>query len=90
MDKDLCGMLAFSRAGHDRDRVYLIVDQDEEYVYLCDGRLRTVDKPKKKKYKHIQIVKRVSDEVRECMESGNRPDDIMIRRTIEEFKKRQD
>ena len=90
MEKEMCGMLAFSRAGHDRDRLYMIVDQDDDSVYLCDGRLRTVDKPKKKKVKHVQIVKRISPEIRECMESGKKPDDIMIRRTIEEFKKRQD
>ena len=90
MDKEMCGMLAFSRAGHDKNRIYLITDQDEDYVYLCDGRLRGVDKPKKKKVKHIQVVKTISPEIRACMENGKTPDDIMIRRTIEEFKKRQD
>lgn len=89
MDKEMLGMLAFSKAGHDKDRVYMIIDQDETFVYLCDGRLRTVDKPKRKKYKHIQIIKKISDEVRECLDGGRTPDDIMIRRTLDEFKKRQ-
>ena len=87
MDKEMLGMMAFSKAGHDKDRVYMIIDQDETYVYLCDGRLRTADKPKRKKYKHIQIIKKVSEEIRKCFEGGNKPDDIMIRKTIDEFKR---
>ena len=58
----MTGMFAFSRAGHDKGRRYLIIGEDEEYVYLADGRLRTVDKPKKKKKKHIQPVRSGTDE----------------------------
>ena len=34
----------------------MIVGEEEECVYLCDGRLRGVEHPKKKKKKHIQII----------------------------------
>lgn len=50
------GMLAKSKAGHDKGHLYVIYDVDETYVYLVDGQIRTIDKPKKKKRKHIQIV----------------------------------
>ena len=50
------GMLAKSKAGHDKGRLYVIYDVDETYVYLVDGRIRTIDKPKKKKQKHVQII----------------------------------
>ena len=43
------GMLAKSKAGHDKGHLYVIYDVDETYVYLVDGRIRTIDKPKKKK-----------------------------------------
>ncbi len=52
----MTGELATSKAGHDKDRLYLVVKEDEENVYLCDGRLRGVTNPKKKKKKHIQII----------------------------------
>ena len=52
----MLGELATSKAGHDKDRLYLIVGEEEECVYLCDGRLRGVEHPKKKKKKHIQII----------------------------------
>ena len=47
----MTGELATSKAGHDKDRLYLVVKEDKENVYLCDGRLRGVTNPKKKKKK---------------------------------------
>ena len=43
----MIGMLAFSKAGHDKQTVYMIIKEDAEYVYLSDGRLKTVEHPKK-------------------------------------------
>lgn len=50
------GMLAKSLAGHDKGHVYVIYDIDETYVYLVDGINRTINKPKKKKRKHLQFI----------------------------------
>ncbi len=58
----MIGMLAFSKAGHDRQTVYMIMKEDAEYVYLSDGRLKTVERPKKKNKKHIQPIKQGMDE----------------------------
>ena len=55
------GGLAISKAGHDKGRIYVIIDRDDDHVYLVDGELKTVDKPKKKKIKHIQPVDRHVD-----------------------------
>ena len=52
----MIGQLATSRAGHDKDRLYVIVAQKDDDVYLCDGDLRPPDKPKKKRRKHIQPI----------------------------------
>ena len=56
----MLGEFATSKAGHDKDRLYMIVGEEEEWVYLCDGRLRGVEHPKKKKKKHM-LVKSVTD-----------------------------
>ena len=50
------GMLARSKAGHDKAKMYIIKEVDDTYVYLVDGRIRTLVHPKKKKKKHVQIV----------------------------------
>ena len=61
MNECKIGMLARSKAGHDKDKVYVIIDKDDTYVYLVDGKIRTLDKPKKKKWKHVQLIKRQYD-----------------------------
>ena len=44
----MVGMLAKSKAGHDKENIYVIFQEDDAYVYLVDGKIRTTDKPKKK------------------------------------------
>ena len=46
------GMLARSKAGHDKAQMYIIKEVDDTYVYLVDGRIRTLGHPKKKKQRH--------------------------------------
>ena len=52
------GMLAKSKAGHDKNNVYIVIGEEDRYVYLADGEVRTWEKPKKKKKKHVQPIGR--------------------------------
>lgn len=61
MDKYKIGMPVMSLAGHDAGRIYLILKVHENYVELVDGKIKTLDHPKKKKKKHIQIIKEQYD-----------------------------
>ena len=65
VEKIEAGMLAISRAGHDKDTCSIVWDMDETYVWLVDGRLRPLEKPKKKKRKHIQIQYTIPENLRE-------------------------
>lgn len=82
MENKLKGCFAGSLAGHDKCRIYVIIDEDEEYVYLSDGVIRTVDKPKKKKRKHIQPVKRIDDNIAEKLEKHKNLNNEDIKRAI--------
>ena len=42
----LTGMYAYSKAGHDKGTLYLIIKEDKESVTLCDGLLKTIEHPK--------------------------------------------
>ena len=55
MEFGMPGMLAVSKAGRDRGSLYVIIEEAGEYVYLADGRNRTISRPKRKNRKHIQI-----------------------------------
>lgn len=39
--------LAISRSGHDKDSIYVIVKEEANMVYLADGNLKPLEKPKK-------------------------------------------
>jgi len=64
----LIGYFASSKVGHDKDAIYIILEADDVYVYLSDGNRRPVDKLKKKKIKHIQLIKRKDSDLAEKIE----------------------
>lgn len=48
------GRLARSKAGRDKGRLCVVTEVlDENFVLTQDGRLRTLDRPKKKRKKHL-------------------------------------
>lgn len=62
----MTGQLATSKAGHDKDTLYVIIAEEGDFVYLCDGRLKPPDRPKKKRRKHIQPMNCFVDETLIC------------------------
>ena len=80
------GRLAFSKAGHDKGRLYLIVRQEGERVWLADGRTRSVQDPKEKNRKHIQPAGQEfsEEEVASFFENPAWADN-RIRETIDRF-----
>ena len=48
------GMLARSKAGHDKDRIYVIIRTEDEFVYVADGDLRPLRHMKRKNARHLQ------------------------------------
>ena len=86
----MIGELATSKAGHDKDRLYMIVGEEGECVYLCNGRLRGVEHPKKKKKKHIQIIHSSAQDTLIQIIKQNLPGerdeiDRQIRKTLEDY-----
>ena len=57
MTENCVGMLAYSKCGRDRKRLFCVVEiVDTEFVLVADGNLRTLAKPKKKRLKHLSFV----------------------------------
>ena len=59
--------LARSLAGHDKEELFLVIMEDKDWVWLCDGKRRKLDKLKKKKKIHVQIIKNLPDQLLEKM-----------------------
>lgn len=80
------GQIVCSKSGRDKDRLFIIVDiLDHEYVLIADGDLRKVEKPKKKKVKHLQKYNIVDKELEEKLENDIKVDNIYVRRQIEKI-----
>ena len=47
--------LVVSLSGRDKNRIFMVVEVvDQNYVVIADGMLRKLEKPKKKKMKHLK------------------------------------
>lgn len=80
------GKIVFSKSGRDAGKCFIIYDIiDEDYVYLVDGSLRRLAKPKKKKVKHIELKPAVLDEIREKILNGKEVFDSEIKQGIENY-----
>ena len=50
------GCLARSLAGRDAGVICLILHEEDENVFIADGRDRRVETPKKKNRKHVRLI----------------------------------
>ncbi len=83
------GMLARSLAGHDKGRLFVILKTGGEYLWLCDGKCRTVEKPKKKKRMHVQIICREEKSISEALAEGKMPRDEAVRRFLAQVQREE-
>lgn len=81
------GQIVLSSAGHDAGRYYIVIDEDKEYVYLVDGKYKTMSSPKKKNKKHIQILKYVDSGIILKNNDGTLADEDFWK-TIKDFENR--
>jgi len=80
------GELVVSKAGRDAGRKFIVVKiLDENYVLISDGDLRKIEKPKKKKIKHIESCGIIIDSIKENLENNNRVINADIRKLIEAY-----
>jgi large subunit ribosomal protein L14e len=78
------GTVVLSKAGRDKGRYFVIVGiADEQYVLLCDGDLRKLQSPKRKKVKHIAVKPVTLPSVKEKLERGAGIFDAEIRHGLE-------
>jgi len=81
--------MAKSKAGHDKDQIYVIIKEDREYVYLADGKYRSVGNPKRKNKKHIQMIRHIPKEAAELLEQKAVPGDPEIKRALKLYQMRE-
>ncbi|MDI3309835.1 MAG: KOW domain-containing RNA-binding protein [Thermoanaerobacterium sp.] len=87
MDDTSIGRIVKSKAGRDKDRVFIIVGvADEKHVLISDGELRKIEKPKKKKLIHLQKYNEVDEKIREKILGGQTVTNAEIIEALKQFK----
>ena len=71
-----------STAGHDQGEIFYVIDMDDQFLYLANGKDRNLDKPKRKKRKHVQKVLRSETRVVEKLIHGDKVLNSELRRDL--------
>lgn len=85
--KDMPGMLAVSMAGHDRGRLYLVVEERDGFFYIADGKHSLLSSLKKKNRKHLRRIVHLPDEIAEA--TAGVKEDADVRRLLAAYRKLQ-
>ena len=77
-----CGTVVFSKAGRDKGTAMVVLENENGFLKLADGKLRTLEKPKRKKIKHVQPTNFKIQMQPEC---GRALQDADIRKQIKNY-----
>jgi len=79
------GSLVLSVAGRDKGKLFVVLGLENEFCYLSDGKLRKLERPKKKKLKHVQPTGKAIEALRNKIVLGERLTNAEIRKSISGF-----
>ena len=74
-----------STAGRDQGKLFYVIGTDPVYLTLANGKDRTLEKPKRKKRRHIQKVLRSETRVAEKLRQGDKVLNSELRRDLAYF-----
>lgn len=80
------GMVVCSKAGRDKGERSIVISLENEYAYVVNGELRKVDKPKKKKLKHLQKTNYVSEFISDKLQSVGKVTNSEVRKALADYK----
>ena len=81
--------LVVSKAGRDQGQLFYVIDADEQYVYLADGKSRRLEKPKRKKRKHIEQIPRTESRIAEKIRNGEKVLNSELRKELASIGQKQ-
>lgn len=78
------GQIVYSKAGRDSGKRFILIEVvDQSYVLVADGDLRRIEKPKKKKLKHLELTNYVIDALGEKLNNKLKVTNPEIRKALE-------
>ena len=77
--------IIISLAGRDKGQLFYVVDVQESYCLLADGKGRKLENPKRKKLKHVRRVSRTETRVADKIRRGDKVLNSELRRDLATF-----
>ena len=74
--------VVISTAGRDQGKLFYVIGTDPVYLMLVNGKDRTLEKPKRKKRKHVQKVLRPETRVADKIKNGDKVLNSELRRDL--------
>ena len=74
--------VVISTTGRDQGELFYVIDTELPYLLLANGKDRPLDKPKRKKCKHVQKVLRSETRVAEKLIAGDKVINSELRRDL--------
>lgn len=56
------GLLVRARAGRDKHGFFVVLSAENEFILICDGKSRPLERPKKKNRRHLATTNQVLPE----------------------------
>lgn len=76
---------AKSMSGHDKNQYYFVLNEEDDFYMLVNGTTRPLNKAKRKNKKHVQIVKKLPQQIEEIL--AKEVTDLTIKKAILEYNK---
>ena len=74
-----------SLAGRDKGNFFYVIDVEDNYVLIADGKGRKLENPKRKKLKHVRRVTRTETRVAAKILNGDKVLNSELRRDLATF-----
>lgn len=77
------GQIVVSRAGRDAGKRFVVVKVvDDSFVEISDGDLRKIEKPKRKKVRHLKCTDEMAENLAEKLKNSGRITNAEIRKVL--------
>lgn len=76
---------AKAKSGHDKNHIYLIKEEKEEFVFLVNGVTKSFENPKKKGKKHVQMIKHLPKHIEALFLEETEISNETVARALKEY-----
>jgi len=71
--------------GRDKGSLFFILSMEGDYLFLVNGKGRAIERPKKKKKRHVRLIAKDSSEAAKKIRGGLKVQNSEVRRALAAF-----